>query len=195
MSFLLWRWACSRPPSVAWSNSTGWLPRWHLFVMRSATTAPVLTLRGIARQVALLGLGTIAIWIGLRLADLDGEGSVWLVVFAVSRVLIAGFPVDLPGAQRTNTGVVHNVLAAAAFTSSAVAASTLSGWLTDTPAWAFDGAWYRWSGGFVAVVAVALAVVWVVPALRRGVFGLVERFWYAATIAWLAVTATGLLVS
>ena len=145
-------------------------------------------------QVTLLGLAAIAIWVGLRSAELDGDGSVWLLVFAVSRVLIARFPVDLPGAQRTRTGRIHNLLAATAFTSIAIASSTLSGWLTDTPAWAFNASWYRWSGLGVAVIAVALAVIWLVPALRGAAFGLVERCWYVATILWLAITAVGLII-
>ncbi len=146
-------------------------------------------------QVVLVGLGSLAIWFGLRSAGLDGDGSLWMVVFALSRVLIAGFPVDLPGEQRTQAGTIHNVLALAAFASIAVTTSTLGGWLADTPAWPFDGAWYRWSGTLVAVIAVMLAVVWIVPALRRSIFGLAERCWYVAMIAWLALTASGLLLS
>ncbi len=145
-------------------------------------------------QVTLVALAAITIWVGLRSAELDGDGSVWLLVFAVSRVLIARFPVDLPGAQRTRTGRIHNLLAATAFTSIAIASSTLSGWLTDTPAWAFNASWYRWSGLGVAVIAVALAVIWLVPALRGAAFGLVERCWYVATILWLAITAVGLII-
>lgn len=146
-------------------------------------------------QVVMLGIAAAALWLGLRAGDLDGDGGVWLLVFALSRVAIAGFPVDLPGASRTRTGVVHNVLAATAFASSAVAASTLGGRLGDDPLWALDGAWYGWVGGLVTVVAVVLAVVWVLPVARRSVFGLVERCWYAATITWLALTALGLLLS
>lgn len=52
-----------------------------------------------------------------------------------------------------------------------------------------------WSGLVVAVIAVALAVTWLVPALRGAGFGLVERCWYAATILWLALTAIGLILS
>ena len=143
-------------------------------------------------QVVLIGLGALAIWRGLRSAGLDGDGNIWLVVFALARVAIAGFPVDLPGVPRTRTGTVHNLLAAAAFASIALAAGELSGWLTDRPDWAFDGPWYRWAGGCVAVIAGALAVTFVVPALRRRVFGLVERCWYAAAILWLTLTAAGL---
>ena len=145
-------------------------------------------------QVVLVGLAAAGIAIGVRSAGLVADGVVWLYVFAASRILIAGFPVDLPGSERTGTGVIHNLLAATAFASIAVAASTLSGDLIDDPAWSFDGAWYGWVGTLVLVAAVALAVTWVVPSLRRSVFGLIERCWYAATIAWLGLSAIGLLL-
>ena len=145
-------------------------------------------------QVILVGLATAALWFGLRSADLDGDGSAWLVVFALSRVSIAAFPTDLPGAERTAAGIVHNLLAVAAFGSVAVAASALGGWLADTPEWSFDGAGYRWLGGLVAFTAVALAVAWLAPCAIRTFFGLVERCWYAVMILWLAVTAIGLIV-
>jgi hypothetical protein len=146
-------------------------------------------------QVVLLGLSAAAVAAGLGTAGFESGGVVWLYVFAASRILIAGFPVDLPGSERTSTGVIHNLLATTAFASIAVAASTLSGDLIDDLAWSLDGAWYGWAGTLVVVAAVALAVAWVVPTLRRSVFGAVERCWYAVTIAWLGVSAIGLLGS
>mgnify|MGYP003472594785 CR=1 FL=1 len=145
-------------------------------------------------QVVFTGGAAAAIWAGLLSADLDGNGSAWLLVFALSRVLISAFPVDLPGAQRTTTGTTHNLLAATAFASIAIAAGTLGGRLATTPAWTFDSAWYRWLGILVTVFAVALGITWGVPSLRRTRFGLIERCWYGAIIAWLASPATGLLL-
>lgn len=145
-------------------------------------------------QVLLVGFAATAIALGVRSAGLEADGVVWLYVFAASRILIAGFPVDLPGSERTITGVVHNLLAATAFASIAVAASTVSTDLSDEPAANFDGPLYGWMGTLTVVAAVALAVVWVLPSLRRAVFGLVERVWYAATIAWLGLTAIRLLL-
>lgn len=146
-------------------------------------------------QVLLVGLGAAATASGMHSAGLAADGSSWLYVFAASRILIAGFPVDLPGSETTRTGVVHNLLAAIAFASIAVAASSLGGDLVADPTWSFDSAWYGWLGTIVTVSAVALAVVWVLPSLRRSVFGLVERCWYAATLAWLGLTGIGLLMS
>lgn len=145
-------------------------------------------------QVVLVGLAAAAIAIGMRSAGLEPDGVVWLYVFAASRILIAGFPVDLPGSKRTNTGVVHNLLAATAFASIAVAASTISGDLIEDPAWDLGGGWYAWLGTIVMITAVALAVAWVAPSLRRSVFGVIERCWYAAMIIWLVLSAIGLLL-
>jgi len=145
-------------------------------------------------QVVLVGLASVAIWVGLRSADLDGDGSTWLLVFAVSRVLIAGFPTDLPGAERTSTGIIHNLLAATAFASIAIAANRLGGGLADSPSWVFAGSWFGWLGALVAITAVALAVAWLAPCILRTYFGLVVRCLYAAMFAWLVATAVCLLV-
>ena len=146
-------------------------------------------------QVVSVGLAAAAIGLGLRAAGLGAGGVVWLYLFAAARVLIAGFPVDLPGSERTRTGVAHNLLATTAFASIAVAASTISADLVGDPTWRFDGSWFQWLGSLVVLAAVALAAAWVVPGLRRSAFGAVERCWYAATIAWLGLSAIGLLLS
>ena len=133
-------------------------------------------------QVILVGLATAALWFGLRSADLDGDGSAWLVVLGhihrlrilqphhlratlvrrarVQRIDDLGNEHDVMfGAtdeqavrarinrdgqrvllRRTNRRTGRILLAVAAFGSVAVAASTLGGWLADTPEWSFDGA-------------------------------------------------------
>lgn len=146
-------------------------------------------------QVVLVGLAAAAVAAGLTSLDLRPGGVGWLYVFAASRILIAGFPVDLPGAERTTTGAVHNVLATVAFASIAVAASTIASDLVGDPAWSLDGTWYRWTGTVVVVAAVALGIAWVAPGLRRSLFGFVERCWYVAAIGWLGLTAIGLLLA
>ncbi|NLH68543.1 MAG: DUF998 domain-containing protein, partial [Candidatus Microthrix parvicella] len=108
-------------------------------------------------QVILVGLASVAIWFGLRSADLDGDDSTWLLVFAISRLAIAGFATDLPGAERTSTGIIHNLLAATAFGSIAIAASRLGGGLADSPSWVFAGSWFGWLGALGAITAVAPA--------------------------------------
>jgi hypothetical protein len=139
--------------------------------------------------VVLLGLGALLLLIALASAtDVARGGLIWLGVYAVSRVAIAFFPTDLPGTPVTAVGRVHLVLAAAAFTAIAFAAADLTPSLADEPGW--DGvsgllSVLRW-----AVVAAAFATLLtrvVVP--LRGVFGLVERLLYAASVAFLLTVA------
>jgi hypothetical protein len=139
--------------------------------------------------VVLLGLGALLLLIALAHGTSVARGGLfWLGVYAASRVAIAWFPIDLPGAPVTAVGRVHLALAAAAFTAIAFAAADLTPSLADQPGW--DGASgllsvLRWA---VVAAAVATLVTRVVVQLR-GVFGLVERLLYAATVAFLLVVA------
>lgn len=146
-------------------------------------------------QVVLVGSATIATWGGLLAASFDGDGTAWLLVFAISRISISAFPVDLSEAEPTPRGRIHTVLAATAFASIAIAATTVGRTLLDQPGWAFHAWWYRASGTLVAATAIALALTWLVPRVRHAAFGAVERCWYAAMLLWLTLTALGLLVT
>jgi len=109
-------------------------------------------------------------------------GIAWLAVYAVSRVAIAWAPTDLPGTQRTTTGRVHGLLAVVAFTSIAVATSTIPNDLQMGQGWAGWVDLLTPLGVFVMVAAIATAVVFVVTPLHR-VFGLAERLLYVASLA------------
>lgn len=115
-------------------------------------------------------------------------GIVWLVVYAVSRVAIAWAPTDLPGAERTRTGRAHALLAVVAFTSIAVATSTIPNGLRE------DASWTSWAdllnvlGTLVVVTAIATAAASLVTPLRS-MFGAVERSLYVASLVWLATAA------
>lgn len=139
--------------------------------------------------VVLLGLGALLLLIALaRGTDVARGGLIWLGVYAVSRVAIAAFPTDLPGAPVTTVGRVHLVLAAAAFTAIAFAAADLTPSLGDQPGWGGASGLLdvlRWA---VVGAAFATLVTRVVPQLR-GVFGLIERLLYAASFAFLLTVA------
>lgn len=111
----------------------------------------------------------------------DRRIAVLLVVFMLARLAITRFPTDLIGAtERTRTGGVHVLLAAAAFVSICWAASKLP---------RTDGG--RPVLGYVATVG--LVGTWL--ALRTGlrpVVGLLERLFYVGMLAWLTVVAVGL---
>lgn len=142
-------------------------------------------------QVSLVGIAALCVASGLSAAALDAAGLWWLVAFGASRICIAWFPVDLPGRTRTRTGRIHNLLAATAFASIAVAASGLGRVLDDISGWGVAD-WLRPLGTFVAAISVALGVTWLLPTLRRSFFGLVERCWYAAMLLWLVLASVGL---
>jgi hypothetical protein len=139
--------------------------------------------------VVLLGVGALLLLVALAHGtDVARGGLIWLGVYGVSRVAIAFFPIDPPGAPVTAVGRVHLALAAAAFTAIAFAAADLAGTLPDQPGW--DGVsgllgTLRWA---VILTAVGTLLTRVVVPLRP-VFGLVERLLYAATVAFLLTVA------
>jgi hypothetical protein len=134
-------------------------------------------------MVVLLGAG--AACLALALAHIGGVATsalVWLWVFAGSRILIAGFMTVRPGRRLTTEARVHLLLAAAAFTSIAFAAPTVSRELDLA----------HGLSKLVVVAAVATLLTRVVQPLSV-VFGLAERLLYVAFLAWMAVVATSLL--
>jgi hypothetical protein len=139
--------------------------------------------------VVLLGVGALLLLVALAHGtDVARGGLIWLGVYGVSRVAIAFFPIDPPGAPVTAVGRVHLALAAAAFTAIAFAASDLVGSLPDQPGWhGVSGllSALRWA---VILTAVGTLLTRVVVPLRP-VFGLVERLLYAATVAFLLTVA------
>jgi hypothetical protein len=134
--------------------------------------------------VVLLGLAGGFAAIGL-MTQTEATGLAWLWVFAVSRIMIAGFMTDLPREPATREGRIHLTLAGAAFAGIAVAATTVR--------WPGEGAAVAPLGVAVWVTAIATAIALIIPRLRSMVFGLVERAHYAATILWLV--AIGLSLS
>jgi hypothetical protein len=134
-------------------------------------------------MVVLLGAGAGCLALALHDAgDVSSRGLVWLWVFALSRIAIAAFMTVRPGRRVTGEARVHLLLAAAAFTSIAFAAPTISGDLELAQPLAT----------LVIVTAVATLVARALPRLA-GVFGAVERGLYAAFLAWLIVVAISLL--
>ena len=134
-------------------------------------------------MVVLLGAGAGFLALALRNeGDISRSGLVWLWVFALSRIAIAAFMTVRPGRRATGAARIHLVLAAAAFTSIAIAAPTISGDLELAQPLAT----------LVIVTAVATLVTRAVPRLS-GVFGAVERGLYAAFLAWLIVVAISAL--
>jgi hypothetical protein len=134
-------------------------------------------------QVVAFGAAALLLMAALAGDDRVGaSGLAWLAVYGAARISIAWFMIDRDPRRQTTEGRIHALLAALAFTSIAVAATTIGHDLGD--------ALYA-LGWVVAGAAVATAAFRVVPALRPW-FGLVERLLYVATVVWLVAAAIAL---
>jgi hypothetical protein len=133
-------------------------------------------------MVVALGAGAILLAIGLA-RDTDACSLYWLWIYGITRVLIAGFMTDRDPAPATAAGRIHLLLAAAAFTAIAFAASNID--------WDRAPGVLRPLGYAVAATALATLVTRVVPRVRN-IFGLVERLLYLTSITWLLIAAIGL---
>jgi hypothetical protein len=174
--------------SLVWVS---FLPTGHRAMVDAVSDYGASTYRLFYRATVIsLGLGALLLLIAVAHGtDAPKGGLIWLGVYGATRIAIAFFPTDLEGQTATATGRVHLLLAAAAFTAIAFAATDLTSGLRHDPGWndvsgLLDA--LRWA---VVVTAVGTGVTRVVPYLRRTVFGLVERLLYAATIAFLLTVA------
>lgn len=131
-------------------------------------------------QATFAGLSGLLLALALRH---HGRTAVLLAVFGVARLAIAQYPTDLLGGDvRTRTGGVHLLLAGAAFAAVCWAAVGLKrdagglpalGWLAAAGA----------AGTWLAIRALPL----------RPILGLLERVFYVAMLAWLALVAARLV--
>ncbi len=117
-----------------------------------------------------------------------GAVIVLLIVFAVSRAAISWFPMDAPGAERTSTGQLHGLLAIAAFGSATIAAFRLATALSH------QGTWHGLADASKALGWIMLLLLLAMGFARRSAtvrswFGLIERGFYLAAIAWFALFA------
>ena len=130
-------------------------------------------------QASSLGLAAICLAVAFRH---HGGVAALLCLLAAARIAIGWFPTDAVGArERTRNGAVHLLLAVVAFTAASWAAILLNRASGGEPA----------LGRVMAVFAVATMV-----SLRTGLrpwFGLIERGYYVATIAWLVLVSVRLL--
>ena len=112
-------------------------------------------------------------------------------VFAASRTAISWFPMDAPGAERSDTGRHHGQLAMCAFVAVALAAVELSRTAGHDHV---GGAFGAVSGVLAAAMLASLIAMAVGRRAGSGSFGLVERIFYLSMTAWL-VTVAALLAS
>jgi hypothetical protein len=130
-------------------------------------------------QAALAGIAAICLAIALRHPV---RVLIPLVFFAAARIAIGWFPTDSIGArERTDKGRVHLLLAAVAFVAAPVAATGLASSRHGEP----------WLGRVMAALLIAMVLT-----MRSGLrpyFGLVERAFYVAMLAWLVLVSVRVL--
>ena len=107
------------------------------------------------------GVAGAALAFGLNRA-LTGPGRSLVIVllglFALARGAISWFPMDVPGAERTQTGARHGLLAAVAFTGVTAAAFRLGGVLDAQRHWHSLASVSTALGAAMAVLLVSLVV-------------------------------------
>ena len=145
-------------------------------------------------QTISLGVAGAAAAVGIAEAA-PGRGRFVLVVlgvFAVARLAISWFPMDAPGSEPTSDGRAHGLLAIATFLAIIVAAARLPQ-LVHTVG--------GWHGVATASVVIAWAMVASMVAMiasrrsagTRGYFGMAERVFYVAIVAWLVAVGIALV--
>jgi len=141
--------------------------------------------------------GLACIGVALALAGLPGYVPAFVVVMlfanAMARFLMPAFPTDQSGSRfQTVKGTVHMVLAFVAFGAVAAAATSLSGLFAHYPEW--NGAkGLLVTLGWLVLAGAILCVLALIGSRLKRIFGLIERLFTLAVIAWLYVISIELI--
>ncbi|HXB63660.1 MAG TPA: DUF998 domain-containing protein [Solirubrobacteraceae bacterium] len=107
-----------------------------------------------------------------------------LAISAVARFAIPAFPTDQHGSRfQTARGTVHMILAIVIFAAVILAASKLGSSLEHQAAWQGVQGWLNALPWVMTGAAIGVVLALRAPRLKQ-VFGLVERLFYVASIAW-----------
>jgi hypothetical protein len=144
-------------------------------------------------QVVATGVAGLLLAMALFGGGFESVGGAFvLVLFAVSRILIARYPTDPRGTVSfSRAGRLHVLLAATTFVTIGVAAPWVSATLTGSLDWRGPAAVIVGLGWVTTVLALGTFPTMTLPATRRA-FGLVERGAYAAWLLWIVVTSLAL---
>ncbi len=139
----------------------------------------------------LLGIGvlalTAALAAGLGAGKRVAVGVFFIGVFGASRLLVAFFPSDVDGADRTAIGRIHSWLTGIGFTALPLAAIAVTPVFGRVQAWLDVASPLRRLELLVVLLAIILLFTRIKP--LRVVFGLVERLFYVSSFVWLVVIA------
>lgn len=139
-----------------------------------------------------LGVGVllmdVALGYGLGAGKRVAVGIFGIGVFGLSRLLVAFFPSDVDGADRTAPGKLHTLFTAFGFIAIVFAAIVL------TPV--FDRVYekVKWASvvgplRYLELAVVVLGIVLLITRARalRSIFGLIERLFYISGLLWLFI--------
>lgn len=132
----------------------------------------------------LAGLGAAIVVAAVPRPDPVAAGL--CIVFALSRIAIGWFPMDLPGVTPTRVGRTHGLLAMLAFGSVLLAAGQL--WRALDRAGS-DHSLATLSGVLSGVMLLAILLMGADRRRGGGLFGLIERVFYLAMTVWFAIVA------
>ncbi len=120
-------------------------------------------------------------------------GLALLACYGVSRILIAGFMMDVPSAGNTRAGRIHILLAAITFTSIAVAVGVLTGPISRAARWSDLSLWLTIVDYMTIIAALLFILVRrALPVLWR-IAGLLERGIYLGALCWLGLVIIPLI--
>ncbi len=118
---------------------------------------------------------------------------VLLACYGLSRILIAGFMMDIPGSRSTRAGRMHILLAAITFASIAVAVGVLTRPVGAAARWS-DLSVFLTIADFVTIISAVLFIL-----VRRAfpllwqIAGLLERGIYLGALCWLGLVIIPLI--
>jgi hypothetical protein len=159
--------------------------------MRNAVSHYGITDYRLGYRVATIALGLTGACLVVGLGEtLSGSGSgvvlALLAVFAFARLIISWFPMDAPGAQRTETGRAHGLIAIVTFTTITAAALRLGTILSRMSPWHSLAPVTTILGVVMVICIIGMVLCRSTEAIRQG-FGLIERGLYLAILGWCAV--------
>ncbi|HWU46844.1 MAG TPA: DUF998 domain-containing protein [Humibacter sp.] len=137
--------------------------------------------------------GALAVASASRLSgNASAQVTFLLGVFAVARLIISWFPMDVPGGERTTHGRLHGLIAIVTFVVVAAAALRLGALLGRQTSWPGLAPISFALGGLMVACLIGMASARSSTAARSW-FGAIERVFYVGMIAWITVFAVACL--
>lgn len=137
------------------------------------------------------GIAALALAIALAKAtpSVPSLVVIMLIIAAAARFLIPLFATDQGGSRfQTVHGTIHMILAIVIFAAIIIAASKLGSTLEDQAAWQSVKGWLTALPWVMTGAAVGTLIAIRAPRLGRR-FGLIERLFYASSIAWFFIVS------